>query len=140
MLVPMLVASLLAGAQAGAQATPPPQPPVSPVSAPREQAWPPPGVSRKGPGVTEPKLVKDVKPVYTAEAMRNKISGSVQLEAVVETDGTVSDVRVMRSFDREFGMDDQAVAALKQWKFTPGTKDGVPARVIAEVHMTFTLR
>lgn len=127
MLGPILVAVLVAGAQSAQVQD-------------KDKQWPPPGVFRKGPTVTEPKLVRDVKPIYTADAMRNKVSGSVFLEAVVETDGTVSDVRVIRSLDREFGMDDRAAATLKQWKFTPGTKDGVPARVIVEVQMSFSLR
>ena len=72
--------------------------------------------------------------------MRAKIQGNVQLEAVVQTDGTIGEVRVTRSLDREFGMDDEAVTCLKKWLFTPGVKDGVAVPVLVEVEMTFALR
>jgi hypothetical protein len=52
----------------------------------------------------------------------------------------VGPVRVIRSLDAASGLDAAAVATLKQWRFTPGTKDGRPARVMATVVMTYTLR
>lgn len=109
-----------------------------------DKTWPPAGVFRAGkdgsPGVIAPKLIKDVKPNYTAEAMRAKIAGRVVMEAVVGIDGTVGDVRVTKSLDREFGLDDQAVKALKQWRFEPGTKGGVPVPVLVVTEMSFSLR
>lgn len=108
----------------------------------QEKPWPPAGVLAYAPGsgVDAPKLVKDVKPNYTAAAMDAKISGIVLLEVVVLTDGKVGDVRVTQSLDREFGLDDQAIAAVKQWQFKPGTKDGVAVPVAVKVEMSFTLR
>jgi TonB family protein len=62
------------------------------------------------------------------------------MEAVVLPDGTVGDVRVVRSLDKRYGVDDEAVKALKQWQFTPGkNKDGVSVPVVIEVEMTFTV-
>ena len=122
------------------QPSTPQQPPASAGQATPDKPWPPAGVSRPGAGVTAPRLVKDPKPGYTAEAMRAKIQGAVSLEAVVQTDGTVGEVRVTRSLDREFGLDDQAINALKNWRFTPGMKDGVAVPVLVAVEMTFTLR
>ena len=127
--IPMLVAMILAGLQAG--------PPPGKVTA--EKPWPPPGVLREGPGVTTPRLIKEVKPNYTAEAMRNKVQGVVFLEAVVNTDGTVGEVRVKRSLDKASGLDDEAVNCVKKWVFTPGAKGGVAVPVLVEVEMAFTL-
>jgi protein TonB len=107
---------------------------------PQEKPWPPAGVVPPGNGVIAPRLVKDEKPRYTADAMRAKIAGSVWLEVVVLTDGKVGEVRVSQSLDRQFGLDDQAIAAVKQWEFKPGTKDGVAIPVVVKVEMTFTLR
>ena len=92
------------------------------------------------PGVTPPSVVKDVKPVYTKEAMDAGLEGQIELEAVVRTDGTVSDVTVVKSLDRKYGLDDQAVIAMKQWLFEPGKKDGKVIPVLITVEMTFTLR
>jgi protein TonB len=91
-------------------------------------------------GVKTPRLKKDVKPNYTAAAMREKIEGTVWMEVVVTVDGTVGDVKVTQSLDRLFGLDDQAVTAVKQWRFDPGTKDGVAVPVLVTVQMDFKLR
>lgn len=72
--------------------------------------------------------------------MRAKVEGGVLLEAVVQTDGTVGEVCVKRSLDRQFGLDDEAIATVKKWKFTAGTKDGVAVPVLVEIEMTFSLR
>jgi protein TonB len=89
---------------------------------------------------TMPVLVKDVKPEYTREAREARIQGNVMLDAVVLKDGTVGDVTVTKSLDKEHGLDDQAVKAMKQWQFKPGTKDGKPADVRISVEMSFTLK
>lgn len=96
-------------------------------------------VHGKEDGVTQPKVVKEVKPSYTAAAVKAKIQGSIGLEAVVLESGTVGDVTVVRSLDTEHGLDDEAVKALKQWQFEPGRKDGKAVRVRVEVEMTFSL-
>jgi TonB family protein len=95
---------------------------------------------RPGGGVTVPKLIREVKPNYTAAAVGAKIEGAVWVECVVEIDGTVRRARVARSLDRRFGLDEQAVAAAKQWRFEPGTKDGVPIPVVVTIELVFTLR
>jgi TonB family protein len=105
-----------------------------------EQPWPPAGVFRRGPEITEPKLIKETRPNYTPQSMRAKIQGSVFLEAVVLADGTVGEVRVVRSLDKEHGLDDEAVNTLKKWRFTPGKKDGVAVPVVVEVQMSFSMR
>jgi bla regulator protein BlaR1 len=99
-----------------------------------------PNVYRPGNGVTLPKLIREVKPSYTRSAMQARIQGVVRLECVVLEDGTVGDVEVTQSLDKEHGLDDQAVLALKQWLFSPGTKDEKPVRVLIEVEMSFTLK
>jgi TonB family protein len=100
----------------------------------------PEGVFRPGGAVTLPEIVKEVRPQYTAESMRAKIQGVIEVEAVVQTDGTVGMVRVVRSLDKEHGLDEQAVKAVKQWRFRPGKKDGVAVPVLVSIDLTFTLR
>lgn len=91
-------------------------------------------------GVALPVPTKTVAPNYTPEAMQNRIEGSVGLSAVVLVDGTVGEVKVVRSLDSTYGLDDAAVAAMKQWEFKPGTKDSKAVAVRISVDMTFTLK
>lgn len=98
------------------------------------------GVYQPGNGVTLPVVVREVKPQYTAEAMRAKVQGTVWLECVVLPDGTVGPVEVVRSLDTSFGLDQEAVKAAKQWRFRPGTRFGEPVAVLVTIELTFTLR
>jgi len=91
-----------------------------------------------GKGVTMPRVVRDVKPSYTPEARKERIQGRVELSVVVNDDGTVGEVAVTKSLG--YGLDEQAVIAMKQWEFKPGTKDGKPVAVRVNVEMTFTLK
>ena len=96
------------------------------------------GVYRAGGGVSSPILVRQVRPSYTPDAMRNGIQGSVMLEVVVLHTGDVGDVRVLRSLDR--GLDAQAIEAVRAWQFLPGRRGGTPVDVLVSVIMDFTLR
>jgi periplasmic protein TonB len=98
------------------------------------------GAYRPGNGVTNPRLIREVKPNYTAEAMRAKIQGVVWLEAVVMENGSVGQVRVTRSLDPTFGLDQEAERTVKKWVFAPGTRLGQPVPVLIEIEMSFTLR
>jgi TonB family protein len=107
---------------------------------PSADTWPPLGVHRYDePGLRPPRLLHDVKPQYTAEAMRTGVEGGVCLEAVVDVDGNVAAVHVVRSLDAVNGLDEQAVRALKKWKFTPGFKDGEAVEVVIAVQNAFTM-
>ena len=82
------------------------------------------GAYRPGNGVETPRLLSEVKPQYTAQAMRAKIQGEVLLECIVQPDGSVGNIRVVRSLDAAFGLDQEAIKAARQWRFAPGTKTG----------------
>ncbi len=93
-----------------------------------------------GNGVSLPVVQREVRPDYTTEAKQQQIEGTVLLTAVVLAGGTVGEVTVTRSLDATYGLDGQAVTAMKQWLFTPGKKDGKPVAVRISVEMTFTLK
>jgi TonB family protein len=114
----------------------------SPIASPIRQTAAPDQkvVDGKDPGVTMPRVVTEVKPQYTPEALKARIQGSLILNAVVRTDGMPSDVKVTQSLDTEYGLDNQAVAALNEWRFEPGQKDGKPVPVRIEVEVRFTLK
>jgi len=98
------------------------------------------GVYRPGNGVTLPRVLREVRPNYTSDAMRAKVQGVVVLECVVRPDGTVGDVSVIRSLDSTFGLDQEAIKAAKAWRFAPGTRMGEPVSVLISIELTFTLR
>ena len=49
-------------------------------------------------------------------------------------------IKITRSLDSTFGLDQQAIIAVKQWRFRPGTYKGQPVPVLVNVELTFTLR
>jgi len=95
---------------------------------------------RPGNGVTSPRLVREVKPAYTGEAMRARIQGTVRLQAIVLPDGSVGTMKIIRSLDHAFGLDDEALKSVSQWRFQPGTLAGRAVPVLIEVELAFTLR
>ena len=97
------------------------------------------GVYRPGGAVSGPRLIKEVKPKYTPEALRNRVQGTVVLEAVVSGDGCTSQIRVVRSLDRG-GLDDEAVLAVSQWRFEPGRLAGAPVDVLVTIMLDFSVR
>ncbi len=93
-----------------------------------------------GEGVSAPTAVTVVRPDYTEAAIAARIEGEVVMTAVVLADGTVGDVTVTKSLDSVNGLDEQAVNALKQWRFEPGMKDGKPVAVQVYVQSRFALK
>jgi periplasmic protein TonB len=99
-----------------------------------------PQVYHPGNGVSLPVVVSQVKAEYTPEAKAARIEGTVGLEAVVLADGAVGEVNIAQSLDDAHGLDQQAVKAMKQWRFKPGMKDGKAVAVRVQVEMTFSLK
>jgi TonB family protein len=99
-----------------------------------------PEVFKAGDGVSLPRVLTEVKPQYTKEAMNAKIQGTVAVRTLVLASGEVGDVEVVRSLDDKYGLDRNAVAAAKQWTFAPGKKDGKPVAVEVTIEMAFTLK
>jgi TonB family protein len=64
----------------------------------------------------------------------------VAVEAIVNVDGSVGEAPVLRSFDPSFGLDLEAVRAVSQWRFRPGTRQGRVVPVIVTIELTFSLR
>jgi len=96
------------------------------------------GPFRPGSGITAPELVHEVKPDYTEEARRRGLGGDVVLEIVVRSDGRVGTIRVVQGLGG--GLDQRAVDAVRQWRFTPARRQGTPVDVIVEVAVEFRLR
>jgi periplasmic protein TonB len=96
------------------------------------------GPYRPGSGINPPRLVREVKADYTEEARRRGLAGEVVMEIVVRRDGSVGDVKVLQGLGA--GLNDRAVQAVRQWRFSPAERQGTPVDVIVEVSVEFRLR
>lgn len=96
------------------------------------------GPYRPGSGITAPDLLREVRPDYTDEARRLGIEGEVVLEIIVQSDGTVGNVRVVQGL--QGGLDRRAIEAVRQWRFAPARRYGEPVDVVVEVAVEFKLR
>ena len=89
------------------------------------------------PELTAPVALRKVDPGYDPGAIREGIEGTVVLYAVIQQDGKVDSVRVVRSLDPR--LDESAVQALLRWEFQPATRDGYPVELEVLVQIPFTL-
>jgi TonB family protein len=96
------------------------------------------GPYRPGSGITPPAILREVKPDYTEEARRRGVEGDVVLEIVVRSDGTVGTVTLLQGLGA--GLDQRAVDAVRQWRFSPARRHGTPVDVVVEVAVEFKLR
>jgi len=117
------------GIVGGLVAAPPPPPPPPPPPAPKP-AMP----VRIGGNLSAPALVKRIEPIYPDVALMAKVSGMVILEAVVGADGSVESVKILRSV--KF-LDNAALDAVKQWKYSPLILNGVPTPFVLTVTLNF---
>ncbi len=101
----------------------PPPPPQAPI--------------RVGGQIKEPKKLKHVMPIYPPIAQSARVQGIVIIEATIGVDGNVTDARVIRSVAL---LDQAALEAVRQWKFTPTELNGVKVPVIMTVTVNFTLQ
>jgi protein TonB len=92
---------------------------------------------RVGGQIREPSIVRRVEPVYPQLAVHANVTGTVILEAIVDTDGRVINVKVLRSAHRL--LDDAALAAVRQWQYTPVILNGIPEQFILTVVLSFNL-
>jgi TonB family protein len=109
------------------------------AQAPPSQPTPPQGGAapvRVGGNVRPPRKIRDVRPVYPAEALAAGVQGIVIVEATIGADGKVADARVLRSAPP---LDQAALDAVRQWEFEPTTVDGVPTPIIVTVTVNFSL-
>ena len=110
---------------------------VPPVGTPIASTINTAGAVRVGGTIKAPTKIKDVRPQYPPEAQQAKVTGIVIIEARVGGDGSVEDAKVLRSVPM---LDEAALEAVRQWKFTPTLLNGVPVPVIMTVTVNFTLQ
>ena len=84
-----------------------------------------------------PEVAYEERPQYTSEAVRRRVEGIVEIQAVVMADGRVGDTRVIRTLDPD--LDRAAQAAVRAWRFRPGMKGGRPVPVLVLIELSFVL-
>ncbi|NQW05465.1 MAG: energy transducer TonB [Acidobacteria bacterium] len=89
------------------------------------------------PGLRMPTVTRQSSPRYTPEAMRAKVEGIVELEAVVAADGTIEASRVVKGLGH--GLDEAAMDTVQSWEFKPGRLNDQPVRVMITLQMQFRL-
>jgi periplasmic protein TonB len=95
------------------------------------------GAYSVGGGVTAPVAIYQPEPSYSEEARKAKYQGTVVLWIVVDTQGNVTDERVVKPLG--MGLDEKALEAVKTWKFKPGERNGTPVPVRVAVEVSFRL-
>ena len=93
---------------------------------------------RVGGGITAPVLVTEVLPEYSEEARKARFQGTVVLNTIVREDGSVQVTKILRGIG--FGLDQNAIAAVLQWRFKPARRNGKPVASYLNVEVSFNLR
>jgi TonB family protein len=88
-------------------------------------------------GVQPPSVIKKSNPEYTQQAQRAGIEGTVLLYVEIGTDGRAHHIRVTKGVG--FGLDENAMESVRQWRFRPGTKDGIRVPTPATIEVNFKL-
>lgn len=89
-------------------------------------------------GMTRPEAIYQVQPRYSEAARRAGVQGAVVVDAVIDEQGRVTEVRILRGLP--MGLDREAVAAVKQWRFTPATLSGKPVKVYFSLTVNFRIQ
>jgi TonB family protein len=89
------------------------------------------------PGITLPKLVSYTRPLYTDEALQRRIEGVVTVLAAFDVAGNFKPLRVVKGLG--FGLDENAIAALTKWRFSPANRYGERISVVTPIDLVFTL-
>ena len=117
---------------------------IPPVVAPVQELQPeqPATIARVGEsGVTAPVFEKRFPPHYPRKAYRIKLEGYVLLDAVLNSDGTIDDIKVLRGLGKgKLGFEEEAIKAVKTWQYQPGQVNGAPSNVRMTLKVDFKLQ
>lgn len=91
-------------------------------------------------GLVDPRRVKDARPEYPARARRSRANGAVVLQAVIASDGKVSDVCVIEARPEGLGFAEASIDAVRRWRYEPPMKDGKPVAALTTVVVEFYIR
>lgn len=124
------------GGEVGGTGTGTPEPAPTPEATPTPEPEKPSGPIRVGGQIKAPSKLKDVAPKYSDMARQARVQGVVVLECVINPEGRVTNVKVLRGSPL---LDDSAVEAVKQWVYSPTLLNGQPVAVVMTVTVNFKL-
>lgn len=87
--------------------------------------------------IVPPRVVESKPPIYTDEALKAHIEGTVTVEAAVDLEGKIKILRVVKRLG--YGLDERAIGAVLDWKFAPATRNGAPVEAITQVDVDFKI-
>jgi TonB family protein len=87
--------------------------------------------------VAAPRIQSKVEPQYSEDARKHKLQGSILVSLVIDATGAPTEIAILRPLG--MGLDEKAIEAISQWRFTPGQKNGAPVPVVSQIEMTFHL-
>jgi TonB family protein len=91
-----------------------------------------------GKGVKDPVILIQPLPAYTEEARKARCEGVVLIQAIIRKDGTVDSFKILRGLG--YGLDESAIQTIAtKWRFRPGTLNGTPVDVYANIEVSFKL-
>ena len=88
-------------------------------------------------GIKPPVIVYKLEPEYSEMARKARVQGTVCVEAVIDDKGQVRSMRIRDGLG--YGLDEQALEAVRQWRFRPATRDGKPVAIVGAFYLTFRL-
>ena len=102
-------------------------------------------------GISHPQVVKHVQPRYSRKARAARVDGVMTVDVTIRSNGRASDVMIRESELRsargtgtltsgeiaDLGLDKAAISAVRQWRWRPATKNGIPVAVRLSVPVTF---
>jgi protein TonB len=122
---------VVGGVVGGLPEAPPPPPPAPAPAGPRAPV-------RIGGQIQPPTLIRRIEPTYPPMAVSAHLQGVVILEAIVDEEGTVKEVKVLRAVNPL--LDREAVAAVRQWRYAPVVLNGTPVPFVLTVSLSFSLQ
>ena len=96
-------------------------------------------VSASDPGVVAPVPIHTPRLTYPPIAFRQRVEGTIELNALIDEKGRVAEVKVVRDVERKSDLSHAAVQNVKERRYRPATKDGVPVKVWISVNVEFKL-
>jgi protein TonB len=108
-----------------------PPPPPAPTSLPEPKQ-----VMRLHSGIKPPQRLVNVAPVYPTMALAGRKEGIVIIDATIDEQGNVTETKILRSIPL---LDEAALAAVRQWKFSPTLLNGAPVPIVMTVTVNFKL-